>query len=832
MHPNKFLGRAAKAAGPAMSDMERAERLDSLGAVIAGKRKEAVDARKASGIEDTWLACEEAYLGIDDANRHEFAKARWAKPVSMNGGLTANTTGTDPTRSSAFVRLTSRYVDQASAKLGEILFPIDDKAFSFDPTPDPDLIKKLKDDTPLAANDGQPVVKPAEAPPAAPGQMPAMTPAAQGAQQMVQATTADAAQRIIDQAADCAKRAETRIYDWMVEAKYPAEGRKVIHDAARIGAGVLKGPFPDVQRNRALTTTPNGVELSFVQKVVPSVKWIDPWNLFPGEGCGENIHDGEDLFERDFLSTKALRKLSKQKNLGYLPEQIDKVIEEGPDKCNTDGSNPSAHKSKNRFTIWYYYGALKREDMALANAVGIDDLPDDVEEVSAIVSLVNDTVIRAIINPLDSGAFPYRVVSWSRRPGHWAGEGVAEKMAMPQRAVNASTRAMFNNAGVASGVQIVLNQASIVPADGKWVITPNKLWYATGDAADVAKAFALFEIPNIQQQLQAIIEYGMKLAEEQTGIPLVTQGQTGQTSPETFGQAELQNDNAHTWLRSIGKRYDDQITEPLVEDFYEWLLLDPGVPNDEKGDYRINAQGSSAMIERAVQEQVLLGLLNAAANPAFRADPAKVFALYLKAKRINPRDVQYSEEQQKKMDAQPAPPPVQVMVEQVRGQNALQKVQAEAQTEAELQQQELAHEQQMLQNGGVQPHQAAAMAQIERERIRSQTAQVVEASRAHAESSRADKEMLIAQQNGEFKLRELELKRELALLQYAQDNKTTLEDAKVQLADRAMQEHTRRQLAAAEIQLAASEGAQDRQHDMHKHATSLVRDEISTENTP
>jgi hypothetical protein len=440
-----------------------------------------------------------------------------------------------------------------------------------------------------------------------------------------------------------------------------------------------------------------------------------------------------------------------------------------------------------------------------------------------------------MLHPLDSGAFPYRVMSWSRRPGHWAGEGVAEKMSMPQRAVNAATRAMFNNAGVASGVQIVLNREGITPANGQWAVTPNKLWYATGDAVDVAKAFSLFQIPSIQQELQAIIEYGMKLAEESTGIPLITQGQTGDTSPQTFGQAELQNDNAHTWLRAIGKRYDDLVTEPLVDDFYEWLLLDPNVPDDEKGDYRINAQGSSAMVERAVQEAFLMMLLNAAANPAFMLDPAKIMGLILKSKRLNPRDAQYSEQEQQQMKQQPPAQPVQVQVEQVRQQGKMQQINAQAQADIAVAQQEAAHEEQMLQTGGMAPHQAAAMAQIEKEKIRATVSAQIQESRAQAELARAEKEQQIAQQNGDLDLQKMQLQKEIALIELARQQNITILQAKAQLAEAAMQERTKREQTAAEIALAQSEGDKDRALDLHKHHNpppSLVRDEVSTEGTP
>ena len=347
---------------------------------------------------------------------------------------------------------------------------------------------------------------------------------------------------------------------------------------------------------------------------------------------------------------------------------------------------------------------------------------------------------------------------------------------------------------------------------------------------------------------------------------MVTQGQVGPTTPQTFGQAELQNNNSLTWLRSIGYRFDDMITEPVVNDLYEWLLLDPEVPDDEKGDFKINAHGSIAMVERAIQEQTLMGLVGAAGNPMFRVSPVKLMALILKSKRIDPREVQYTDEEFAKL---PQPmPPIPIAVEQAKGQNALQLQQANTQAELQMQQQEMANEQQNLQTGGTTPHMAMASARVEQERIRAATAQTVEASRAQAETARADKEMQIAQQNGQLDIQKLTIQRDLAVLQYAHQNQQTLMQVKASLAETSIQESTKRQLAAAEIQLAQNENAKDRGldvqknlviqaenaknrgldiqkklvdqtekakdrgHDMTKHVTSLVRDEMSTPKTP
>ena len=869
MHPQIFLKRGRLPDKPPMSERERAEHLSSLSNDIAGKRTEAVNARSASGIESVWKSCEEAYLGIDDANRHEFNGAEWAKPSSMAGPLTSEYRKTDNTRSTAYPRLTSRYVDTAAAKLAELLLPIDDKAFSFEATPDPDLVKHLGNKGPLVHPEtgqpitmaaqqygsapsaasgpqlppGQPPGAPAPAmmqngppppgvtagqPPMQPGQAGPGPSAPQQAQPSAPPTTAaDIAQEILDQANESAKLAENRIYGWMIDSNYPGEMRKLIHDAARIGVGVLKGPFPERKESRAVTKKKNKdgskeIGLEVVIETKPSLKWIDPWNFFPHEGCGEEVCDGDYTFERDFISAKKLERLADQP--GYLQSQIDSVILEGPGKCYIEG--PETEDVKKRFEIWYFYGQIDREMLEIAQAVGIEDIPEDQKKVDVIVSMVNDRIIRAVINPLDSGDFPYHVMTWSRRPGHWAGVGVAEQISMPQRMVTAATRALLNNAGLTAGPQIIIDQIGIVPADGSPYLTPNKIWYKTADSmsTDVREAFYAVDIPSSQKEMQGIIEYGMKLAEESCGIPLITQGQTGPSSPDTFGQAELQDNNAHTWLRSIAERFDDMLTEPLVHCFYEYLLLDPSVPDREKGDFEINAQGSVAMVERAIQEQTLTSMLQASSNPAYKIDPAKLFALLLKAKRMNPDDVQYTKAEQEKMEAQPPSPPLPILLEQMKGQNAMQVVQAKAQAEMQQSAQEMQNQQALLQNGGSSPHEAAAMAKIEATKIAAQSNENIQASRAQAEQAYANTEAQIARDNAAAKHQEILDKRELLILEYSLKNNQTLDQVKASLAERAMQEQTKQKLAELDSAVTQSEGAENRHHDMVKHLTTINND--------
>jgi hypothetical protein len=774
--------------------------LNAIGVALAKRRDEAKTARASSGIEKTWKDCEEQYYGIDDANRGEFAEAKWVKPMSMDGPVsTARQPKATEHKSTVFVRLTARYVDAGAAKLSEILLPADDKAFSFSETPVPELIKAKKD-TSQIVHDGMGNVpltrplKPGETPPGtdnsssatvlpfpAPAAAPGSSPGGAG---RVPLTVKDLAEENIDIAHQAAVAAETRIYDWMVECHYQAEMRKVIFDCARLGAGILKAPFPMVKKSIAVKKSAEGVtEIEIEEKIRPAAKWVDPWNIFPDATCGEDIHNGDFIFERDYLSDRQVRDL---KDLpGYIAGEIDKVLEEGPQKQTDANRRPGdpLNQNKDRYEVWYYYGTLKPEEMnAIASAAGT--APGDAKKkvsVYAIVTLINEHAIRATINPLDSGSFPYHAVPWQRRAGHWAGVGVAEQSIVPQRMINAATRAMLNNAGKSAGTQIVVDRGAITPADNNWTVTPDKIWYKNADSqgTDVRQAFMAIEIPNRTAELMKIVEYALKLAEESTSIPLITQGQSGETTPDTYGAAQLQNTNANQLLRSIGYAFDNYITEPVVRQFYEWLLLDPDVPEEEKGDFSINAHGSVALVERAIADQTIAQMGTLVINPAYGFDPKRWAEQMLKAKHIDPATFKYTKAEQERIDSQPQPGPPQIEVAKIAQDTQLKL--------------------------GVMKQSADQQNQVSEERIAT-AAHTLEGARIETTQQKAATEATV-------RLHEMEERRQLAMLEYANRHQITIDQARALLAKTAMTLETQKELNAADITA-----------DLHKHHSTLAHE--------
>jgi hypothetical protein len=414
------------------------------------------------------------------------------------------------------------------------------------------------------------------------------------------------------------------------------------------------------------------------------------------------------------------------------------------DRCYADKALDDPERTNKQYQLWHFHGAIKREEFESANPEQARQLKETDERVFAMVTLVNDTVIRAVLMPVEGQKLPYRVASWRRRIGCWAGRGVAEQIRTPQRIVNAATRAMLNNAGKSAGAQVVMKPNQVKPANGDNRISgADKLWFADDEIDDVRKVFAAFNWPNTTPQLLSVIEYGFKLAEENSNIPLVTQGQSGKTTPDTFGGQQLQDNNANQLLRDVGFCLNDQITTPLVDDYYDWLLADPDVPDDEKGDYQVDTSGALALIEKAIQDMTILQMGAMVLNPAFGLNPERYAEAWMRSKRLVPSDFQYTAEEKQRMAEAPPPKSDAVQAAEIRAKATLE---------------------------------AAAM---DRDR---------DTMHLEAQTQRTEMER-------QAQLAELSLRERIAILQYATQRQISLDDAKKDLAKTVMEMNLQRELA-------------------------------------
>jgi len=594
---------------------QREEQLATLTVSLVKKRKKAVEWRENTGIEQEWMDVEDAYEGIDDANRatENTASIRMAKPRSPNGGAMITSRMVSATRSTVFLNITRPYVDAAAARISDMLLPTDDRNYAIRPTPIPEL---------------------------SPQDMQQFTPEVMQAngvstkEQLMELIKAEAEKR--------AKLAQTKIDDWLVECQYHGEVRKVVEDCVRLGTGILKGPVPVSRKQMKADVVDNQITLILSTAISPESVCVSPWDIYPDPACGEKVKNGSFLYERSLLSARQLRELRDQP--GYRADEIDKALKEGPAKINVTSDGRRTGED-DRYEVWYYYGQISEDDLALANQT-YEKGDSAKRHVDVVCTMVNDRLIKAAPSHLDSGEFPFDVVPWQRRTGMPFGIGVGKQINIPQRMLNAATRNMNDNARVSGAPQIVLKKGVVTPADGVMEITGGKVWFADPDQDinDVRGAFTTFDIPSRQNELMAIIQFALKMGEDVTGLPMLMQGSQGK-APDTVGGMQILNQNGNTVLKRFARIFDDNLTEPHIRRYYEWVMIF----GDEsmKGDFKIDARGSTALIDREIQRQVILGMGSMVVNPAFGIDPLLWAKEFLKLNKIDPKSMELTPEREK-----------------------------------------------------------------------------------------------------------------------------------------------------------------------------------------
>jgi hypothetical protein len=574
------------------AEEESGELIQALGWRLTRLAQEQIGIRQQT--EDRWLSDLEQYMGHYDAETLERLK--------KSGG------------SQAFVNITRSKSTGAEARLSDMLFPSDDTNWAIQPTPVPEL-QKMAMNQEVAGQD----------------------------EQGNEITHADLAKGIIKEAQARAEAMTREIDDQLVEAKYHTIAREVIHDACLFGTGILKGPVVINRTRKNWKQLDNAVyELDIVQEYRPGVEHVSVWDWFPDMSATKITECGF-IFERRYVTKKQLIELSKRP--GYLKEQIKKIIAVDA-RNNSNGSSHvgrirelsgvQANINDNRYELWEYHGPATKEDL---EACGCMVENDDLIEHDVIVSFINGTVIKADLNPLETGECPYSVFAYEDDDTSVFGFGIPYLLRNEQRIVNAAWRMLLDNAALSTGPQLIINRELVTPSDGSWDLKARKVWWLTDPEHRVNDAFGSHEIASHQAELSNIFETAKNMASEVTSLPMIAQGEVGGTQDTAAGRSMLLN-AANTVLRNVVKAFDDGITKPFIGRMYDWNMQNSD-KEAIKGDFEVDARGSSALLVKETQTQALLNLMSVSLQPIY-SDLTKHPELYRKAiqaQHLNPDDV-------------------------------------------------------------------------------------------------------------------------------------------------------------------------------------------------
>ena len=496
----------------------------------------------------------------------------------------------DQARSCIFVKYTRTKADAWAAQMNDMLFPSDDKNWGIEPTPVPSLNKLAQ----LVRGDtGEPTLE------------------------------AQQAHQVLAEARLRAEAMEREIDDVLTECDYPAEGRRCIHYAAVLGTGILKGPQVELFNTSKYQQVEGGEWVGMIEQAErPVARNVYPWDFVP-DMSGRELRDCEYVFERHYMTKKKIRTLPSS----YDQKAIQKLLKLDATATHqtVDGeglynelrtlSGLDQNYRDRRYEVWEYHGPI---DIKILQEAGVELSEEEIEmtEIDGIVIFSGDIVLKVMLNPYDTEEWPYSVFVCEPDEACIFGYGIPHLCANSQDILNTAWRQMLDNGAMAVGEQVVVNKKAVAPADGDWTLKPKKVWLATGDAAtmDVQKAFSSFSINSHQQEYQNVIQLAKSFMDEESGLPMIAQGEQGQVTPTLGGMSMLMN-AANAVRRAQVKEWDDNVTKPMIRRFYAWMMQFSDKA-EIKGDMTIKARGTSALLVKEVQNQQVMALIqNFSQNP-------------------------------------------------------------------------------------------------------------------------------------------------------------------------------------------------------------------------
>ena len=428
--------------------------------------------------------------------------------------------------------------------------------------------------------------------------------------------------RVLQDAQNRADKMKLKIEDQFAQGGWPESFNDFVTDLVTYPAAFVKGPV--VRRQRALGWKTEGGRtiVDPIERLAPEFERVDPFRIYPEPGI-TTIDEGY-LFEHHPMTRMELAELVGVP--GYDEDAIRKVLDEGAGSSWINEDVELIKEEQERkfysymrptdiFDALEFWGKVSGK-MLREWGMTEEEVPDEAREYDANVWMVNNYVIKAVLNYDPLGQKPYAKTSLIKCPGAFWGKGIPEIIEDIQNVCNAAARALVNNMGISSGPQVEVNLERIPPNEDITQMHPWKIWQVTNDPVGSSAPAVRFTQPEDNSNtLVAVYEKFARLADEHSGIPAYLYGDLNvQGAGRTSSGLSMLMGAAGKGIRQVVGHIDSDVIKPIVQRQFVYNMR---YDEDEsiKGDAQVVARGA---VNLAVKETVnvrRIEFLNATANP-------------------------------------------------------------------------------------------------------------------------------------------------------------------------------------------------------------------------
>jgi hypothetical protein len=414
-----------------------------------------------------------------------------------------------------------------------------------------------------------------------------------------------------------ARKMEKLVHDQIEESNGGSEIRNALLEAALLGTGIVKGPFNFNKKLHKWDTNENGErQYNPLEVRVPRIEFVSCWDFYP-DPAATNIEECEYVVHRHKMNRSQLRQL---RNMPYFNEDaIRECIQDGPNYEDKDFESQLRDDYQldetymANFEVLEYWGIM---DAEYAREVGIelDDNIDDLDEVQINAWVCGNKLLRAVINPFTPYRIPYSAFPYERNPYNFFGIGVAENMNDSQQIMNGHARMAIDNLALAGSLVFDVDESALVGGQNMEVY-PGKIFRR--QAGMPGQSIYGLKFPNTAPENMMMFDRFRQLADEQTGIPSYSHGQTGvQSMTRTASGMSMLLGAASLNIKTVVKNLDDFLLKPLGESYFQWNMQFFEGDLDVVGDLEVKATGTNSLMQKEVRSQRLTMFLQTAQSPA------------------------------------------------------------------------------------------------------------------------------------------------------------------------------------------------------------------------
>ena len=406
-----------------------------------------------------------------------------------------------------------------------------------------------------------------------------------------------------------AKKMEKKIHDQLEESGANKNLRSSAFEMALFGTGIMKGPFAT---DKEYPNWNSDGEYDPVFKTIPQVAHVSVWSFYPDPDAN-NMDEAQFAIERHKMSRTQLRNLKKRPY--FRSQVIDEAISLGEnyDKkyWEDDLSDYAPEHGIDRFEVLEYWGMVDT-DMLEENGVEIPNELKEFDELQANIWICNNRLLRMVLNPFKPAKIPYVAAPYELNPYSFFGVGIAENMDDTQTLMNGFMRMAVDNAVLSGNLIVEVDETNLVPGQDL-SLYPGKIFRRQGGAP--GQAIFGTKFPNVAQENMMLFDKARVLADESTGLPSYSYGQTGVMGVgRTASGISMLMNAASGSIKTVIKNVDDYLLRPLGEGFFRFNMqfdFDPEI----KGDLEIKARGTESLMATEVRSQRLMQFLQVASNP-------------------------------------------------------------------------------------------------------------------------------------------------------------------------------------------------------------------------